>query len=206
MEYDINEIMSFRCHMINIDTQNIAYIHNAEHYISYINDKLYMLCNARRGDTILVNDKYIFGYDGYRFIPSEDDYIPIAVGNDIPIDTFNRHVPNLDHILLDIGDHVKKEMLDNLTPFNTMYKGRILYFMTTNPMITYKKIKNIIETCDTLLLGYEDDVLIYYDIDHDFHIDMQIISFNEDRFEAIIGWNNREFHIRYSYIMHLMLE
>jgi len=190
--------------MINIDTRNIMSMYEVEHYISYINDKLYTMCNVQRGDTIIVNDRYVFGYDGHRFIPSEDDHIPIAVGKDIPLDTFNQYLPNLDHVLLDIGDHVKAEMLDNLTPFSTMYKGRILYFMTTNPMLTYKKIKNIIETCDTLLVAYED-ILIYYDIDHDFHVDMEIISFNEDKFEALIGWNNRQFHIRYSYIIHLMI-
>lgn len=191
---------------ININIPNHIRL---EHYMSYINDKLYSTCNViEMGDTVIVNNitKYTFGYDGKVFIHSDNDHIPIPVGRLLPIDTFNKHDVNLDHVLLDISDGKdKEEMINNLTPFSTIYRGQTIYFVTTNPSLTYHKMLNLIEKMNTILIGYEDGNMLFCDIDHDFNIteDIEIISFDETLGIAELKWNNKIFNIRYSYVMHL---
>lgn len=188
--------MSFHC--VNIKIPNI------QHKESYIIDVLHSLKYITRGDTIMVNDHYIFGYDGISFLPSHEDYIPIAVGSDLQLNTFNKYLPYLDHVLLDI-EHDKTEMLENLTPFTTMYKGLMIYFITTNPSLTYKTMLDNIKAYNTLLVAYVEDKLLFVDIDHDLKLDMEIISNDEIKYQCHVKWNDKVIHIEYGQTMHLAI-
>lgn len=200
------------CHYVTINQHiNITdYNMISTQYMTRISDILYGLCpNVKRGDTIRVNSNMVFGFDGIRLShvhcnDSYDKYIHIPVGNDLPINTFIQHDNTQDHILLDIS-YVRDEMLSTLTPFYVDYKGQRISFVTSNPQLTYDKVKTILETSYVLLVGYENGKLIYCDIDHDFHIsnDM-LVHYDDEENTALVKWNDMEFNIVCSNVMYIM--
>lgn len=192
-------------HYIYIEIPTQIYNDRDKHMV-YIHDRLYTYIypnNIIRGDTIIVNDNHIFGYDVTRIVMSEDDYIPIPVGYDLELDIFNQY-NRFDQVVLDIRDNIKNEMLKNLTPFGTTYRNEKLYFLTTNPLKTYDKVKRCIENCSTMLISLDNDKMIYCDLDHKFSLDMNIISLDEDKCLAKVEWNNKIFDITYSHAIHVI--
>jgi len=176
---------------------------------TYVLDKLYSMPKYNVSDIVHITNldfmkhRGMYVWDGIRYLPISDEYVPIPVGETYGLDYYSSIGHEL--ILLDIKDQ-KDGMLDNLTPFHTSYKGMKLYILTSDPYESYIEMENKIKNNNSMVVSYMNNQLIYWyvngspDYPKAFELlGCDVLYYNEP--DMRVKWKDTEFSLKYGFVI-----